>query len=118
MSHGFTFLLAAFEEIAATPGPFLGRGLERGVHDQGGEETMSGKTGARETGKKPVSTRRHDSLADGAFGHDNPAGIRFGDELNTKITGQPSKQHSKHKGKVQNAVRAGSGKKRAPRPAA
>jgi hypothetical protein len=58
---------------------------------------MSGKTGRRETGRKPLSTRRHDSLADGAFGFDNPESIRLGDELNRKISGQPSKQHSKYK---------------------
>jgi hypothetical protein len=58
---------------------------------------MSGKTGRRETGKKPLSTRRHDSLAAGAFGHEHPEGIRFGEELNRKISGQPSKQHSKYR---------------------
>ena len=57
---------------------------------------MSGKSGKRETAKKPEDTRRHDSLADGAFGHDSPARIRSGEELNVKISGQPSKQHSKY----------------------
>ena len=58
---------------------------------------MSGKTGTRETAKKPVFTRRHDSLAAGAFGHENPDELRFGEELNRKISGQPSKEHSKYK---------------------
>jgi hypothetical protein len=61
---------------------------------------MSGKTGRRETGKKPVSTRRHDSLAAGAFGRDYPEDIRFGEELNRKIPGQPSKEHSKYTTRV------------------
>jgi len=56
---------------------------------------MSGKTGSRETGKKPISTRRHDSLAAGAFGYNYPEGIRLGDELNRKVSGRPSKKHSK-----------------------
>jgi hypothetical protein len=57
---------------------------------------MSGKTGSRETGRKPTSTRRHDSLASGAFGREDPAKVRSGTELNRKISGQPSKQHSKY----------------------
>jgi hypothetical protein len=61
---------------------------------------MSGKTGRRETGRKPVSTRRHDSLAAGAFGRDYPEDVRFGAELNRKISGQPSKQHSKYTKRV------------------
>jgi hypothetical protein len=58
---------------------------------------MSGKTGRRETGRKPLSTRRHDSLAAGAFGRNYPDDIRFGEDLNRKISGHPSKQHSKYK---------------------
>ena len=61
---------------------------------------MSGKTGRRETAKKPTSTRRHDSLAAGAFGRDNPDSMRLGEELNRKISGQPSKQHSKYKSRT------------------
>jgi hypothetical protein len=57
---------------------------------------MSGKTGVKATGNKPSSTRRHDSLADGAFGHDDPQQIRSESEQNRKISGQPSKQHSKN----------------------
>ena len=58
---------------------------------------MSAKMGSRETGRKPVSTRRHDSLADGAFGRETPAQLRSGEELNRKISGEGSKQHSKYK---------------------
>ena len=58
---------------------------------------MSGKTGKRVTARKPVSTRRHYSLADGAFGRENPDQMRLGDERNTKSSGEPSKQHSKYK---------------------
>jgi len=58
---------------------------------------MSGKMGKRETARKPVTTRRHDSLAAGAFGHEGVTEVRFGDELNRKISGAPSKQHSKYK---------------------
>jgi hypothetical protein len=67
---------------------------------------MSGKMGSRETEKKPVSTRRHDSVAAGASGHENPDQMRFGTELNRKISGEPSKKHSKYKrgkGKTKNA---------------
>ena len=56
---------------------------------------MSGKTGARETAKKPSSTRRHDSEADGAFGRENAEQTRSPEEMNRKISGEPSKQHSK-----------------------
>jgi hypothetical protein len=58
---------------------------------------MSSKTGRRETGRKPVSTRRHDSLAAGAFGHQSPDNLRSGEELNRKRSGEPSKQHSKYR---------------------
>jgi hypothetical protein len=58
---------------------------------------MSGKTGTRETAKKPTTTRRHDSLATGAFGREGPANIRSGEETNRKLSGQPSKQHSNYK---------------------
>ena len=58
---------------------------------------MSGKTGRRETGKKPSSTRRHDSLAEGASGRESPTEIRLGNQRNTKTSGVPSKQHSKYK---------------------
>jgi hypothetical protein len=58
---------------------------------------MSGKTGKRETAKKPSTTRRHDSLAAGAFGDENRGTVRSGPGLNQKISGQPSKQHSKYK---------------------
>lgn len=58
---------------------------------------MSGKSGQRETGKKPSTTRRNDSHADGAFGHETIDNIRSGEELNRKESGQPSKQHSKYK---------------------
>jgi hypothetical protein len=57
---------------------------------------MSSKTGKRETAKKPTSTRRHDSLADGAFGQENLSNIRAGQQLNRKISGAPSRQHSKY----------------------
>ena len=57
---------------------------------------MSGKTGKRLTGNKPASTRRHDSLADGAFGRENQDNVKSGDQLNRKVSGQPSKQHSKY----------------------
>jgi hypothetical protein len=57
---------------------------------------MSSKMGMRETGRKPVTTRRHDSLTDGAFGREGPENIRSGEELNRKLSGQPSKQHSKY----------------------
>jgi hypothetical protein len=56
---------------------------------------MSAKTGKRLTAKKPDTTRRHDSLADGAFGQEN-RGIRRPEELNRKISGTPSRQHSKY----------------------
>ena len=58
---------------------------------------MSSKTGSRETGRKPVTTRRHDSMADGAFGQENPDRTRSGAELNRKIAGQLSTQHSKYR---------------------
>lgn len=58
---------------------------------------MSGKMGKRETAKKPSTTRRHDSLAAGAFGHESVNDVRFGNELNMKISGVASKQHSKYK---------------------
>jgi hypothetical protein len=61
---------------------------------------MSAKMGSRETGRKPVSTRRHDSLAAGAFGRETPAEVRSGEELNRKISGEPSKQHSKYKARA------------------
>jgi hypothetical protein len=61
---------------------------------------MSAKTGTRQTGRKPVSTRRHDSLADGAFGRDNPANVRSGAELNRKVAGEQSKQHSKYRARA------------------
>jgi len=57
---------------------------------------MSGKTGKRLTGKKPATTRRHDSLADGAFGRENQDNIKVGEQLNRKISGQPSREHSKY----------------------
>lgn len=53
--------------------------------------------GKRVTAKKPVTTRRHDSLAAGAFGRETINDVRFGDELNVKASGAPSKQHSKYK---------------------
>jgi len=56
---------------------------------------MSGKSGTRDTGNKPTTTRRHDSHTDGAFGHETQDDIHSGAELNRKISGQPSKQHSK-----------------------
>jgi len=59
--------------------------------------------GSRETGNKPVNTRRHDSQADGAFGRENVPGTRAGGELNRKVAGQTSQQHSKYtKAKKQN----------------
>jgi hypothetical protein len=58
---------------------------------------MSGKTGSRETGRKPNSTRRHDSLAAGTFGRENTANIKSEQELNRKISGQPSQKHSDYK---------------------
>jgi hypothetical protein len=60
---------------------------------------MSSKTGTRQTGRKPVTTRRHDSLADGAFGRENIEHTRAGEELNRKVVGQASEQHSKYKEK-------------------
>jgi len=36
----------------------------------------------------------------GAFGRDNPDSMRLGEELNRKISGQPSKQHSKYKSRT------------------
>jgi hypothetical protein len=60
---------------------------------------MSGKMGKRETARKPVTTRRHDSLAAGAFGRETLDEVRFGDELNRKVSGAHSKQHSKYKGR-------------------
>jgi hypothetical protein len=61
---------------------------------------MSGKMGKRETGRKPSTARRHDSLAAGAFGRESPDEIRFGGELNRKISCVPSKQHSKYRNRV------------------
>jgi hypothetical protein len=58
---------------------------------------MSSKMGKRITPKKPDTTRRHDSLADGAFGYDRPESIRSPIELNRDISGEPSKQHSKYR---------------------
>lgn len=58
---------------------------------------MSGKMGSRETGKKPETTRRHDSQADGALGRESEENIRSGEELNRKRSGEPSQQHSKYK---------------------
>jgi len=58
---------------------------------------MSSKMARRETARKPTTTRRHDSMADGAFGQQNPNRIRAGEELNRKISGQPSTQHSKYR---------------------
>jgi hypothetical protein len=58
---------------------------------------MSGKTGKRVTGRKPESTRRHDSLTPGAFGNSDRSGNRSGLDLNIKRSGEPSKQHSKYK---------------------
>lgn len=46
---------------------------------------MSGKLGTRETGNRPVTTRRHDSLAAGAFGQDTPENIRSGEQLNRSV---------------------------------
>lgn len=63
---------------------------------------MSGKTGSRETGKKPTSTRRHDSLAAGASARENPDSMRFGEELNRKISGQRSK-YKPRAGRTKNA---------------
>jgi hypothetical protein len=63
---------------------------------------MSGKTGQRETGRK--QTRRHDSLAAGAFGRESPENVRFGEELNRKISGAPSKQHSKYKKRAEKST--------------
>ena len=57
---------------------------------------MSGKTGKRLTGNKPSTTRRHDSLADGAFGRENQDNVKSGDQLNRKVSGKPSKEHSKY----------------------
>jgi hypothetical protein len=72
--------------------------LEEILHGwQWEKNSMSDKTGKRETGKKPSTTRRHDSLAAGASG-DQGGGVRSGLEMNRKISGQPSKQHSKYKG--------------------
>jgi hypothetical protein len=65
---------------------------------------MSGKMGKRETGRKPIATRRHDSLTAGAFGHESIDQIRFGDELNRKISGTPSKEHSKYKNRPRKAT--------------
>jgi hypothetical protein len=56
---------------------------------------MSAKMGKRETAKKPSTTRRHDSLATGAFGRDKPS-TKSGQELNQKVSGQRSTQHSKY----------------------
>lgn len=53
--------------------------------------------GKRVTANKPEVTRRHDSMAAGAFGREGIDSIREGDERNRKISGQPSKQHSKYK---------------------
>jgi hypothetical protein len=63
---------------------------------------MSGKTGKRPTGRKPLTTRRHDSLAPGAFGREQPDQLRAGEELNLKIAGEPSKEHSKYKTRAGN----------------
>jgi len=63
------------------------------------EKGMSGKSGKRETGNKPSTTRRHDSLATGAFGHESPDNVKAGAQLNRKVSGEPSKQHSKQKSK-------------------
>ena len=60
---------------------------------------MSGKSGKRETGNKPATTRRHDSLATGASGHDGPDNVKAGVQLNRKLSGEPSKEHSKQKSK-------------------
>jgi hypothetical protein len=78
--------------------------LEVSVHLQ--TTHMSSKSGTRETARKPVTTRRHDSLADGAFGHETIDSTRSGVEVNRKISGEPSKQHSKYeraKTKTKNA---------------
>jgi hypothetical protein len=47
--------------------------------------------------RKPAATRRHDSLADGAFGQENPPHLKMEQQRNLKISGQPSTQHSKYK---------------------
>lgn len=64
---------------------------------------MSSKMGNRETGRKPVTTRRHDSLADGAFGR--VGDTQSGEELNRKISGERSKQHSKERNKNKAATK-------------
>ena len=66
---------------------------------------MSAKMGKRVTAKKPSTTRRHDSLAAGAFGHESPSNVKTGPELNRKISGQPSKEHSKYKRRAADAKR-------------
>ncbi len=67
---------------------------------------MSGKSGKRITGRKPQTTRRHDSMATGAFGREGEANVRSGD-LNRKISGRPSQKHSKYR--VKGGAAAGTG---------
>jgi hypothetical protein len=67
---------------------------------------MSGKTGRRVTARKPEETRRHDSLAAGAFGREGPENVRAGEELNRKLAGRPSKQHSKYRARQEKAKHA------------
>jgi len=61
------------------------------------EGPKSGKTGQRETARKPTATRRHESLADGAFGQENPPHLKTEQQRNLKISGQASTQHSKYR---------------------
>jgi hypothetical protein len=65
---------------------------------------MSGKSGTRETGNKPSTTRRQDSLATGAFGHESPDNVKSEIQLNRKLSGQPSQKHTKYKAAAKKAT--------------
>lgn len=45
---------------------------------------MAGKSGKRETGKKPSTSTRTDAKADGAFGKEQESQLKSEIELNTK----------------------------------